>query len=222
MVRVEPLQRNPDPEEPEAPLVEAGIPDGRLVVAVVVNGAIPPRPAGRRQGPVPRRPRWLTPAPGCGPVPPRRAVEVAAVRIAAPGAARSARSTRATRATGVIEAGTARATRSARVIGRRSTRPTGAAGSARVTGSTRATGTTRAAGAARAPGSAWIVRSGRAVIRRGRAAVVTRGTRRLSRCGEGRTGAHAQGGGAKSADDRSPRNELLEFHSPSPNPKVST
>lgn len=202
------LQRNPDPEEPEPPLVEAGVPHGCFVVAVVVDGAVSPRRAGGRKWPIPCRPRWCTVSPRAGAVAPRGAVEVAALGIAMPGATRSARPARS-----------ARSARSAGMVGRGSTRtagPAGTAGSTGVTGSarrpTRIAGATRSARATRATRSARIIRSGRAVIPRSRSTVATAGTRRLSRCGERRTGTDAQRSGAKGADDRSPRNKLLQFH----------
>jgi hypothetical protein len=197
IVRVDLLQRDPDPEEPEAPLVEPGIPDGCFVVPVVVNGAVSPWPTGWRKRPVPRRTWRLTPSPRRGPVSPRGTVEVAALRIAAPGAARS---TRATGSARMVEPGSAWATRSARVIGRRSAWPTGTAGTARVIGSTGASGSA---------GSARIIGSGRAVIPGRRRAVITGSRRRRSRSGECRTGTHAQCCSTKSARDGSPRNELL-------------
>ena len=197
IVRVDLLQRNPDPEEPEAPLVEPGIPEGCFVVAVVVNGTVPPWPAGWRKRPVPGRPWRLTRSPGRGPVSPRRTAEVAALRIAAP---RTARSTGATRAAGsprVVVPRSAWAARSARVIGPGSAwtaRPTGparvigrgATWTARPAGSALVIGSTRSAWVARPAGSARVVRTGRRVeVARRRAAVVTAGSRRWrSRSGE--------------------------------------
>src|SRR5271166_2776436 len=64
------LQRNPDSEEPEAPLVEALVPCRLLVVAPVVDGSWR-RPVRRRQRPEPVG-RWRrTPAPRRGSVAPR-------------------------------------------------------------------------------------------------------------------------------------------------------
>src|ERR1700731_1139037 len=180
IARVDLLQRNPDPEEPEAQLVEPGIPEGCFVVAVVVNGTVPPWPAGGRKRPVPGGPWRLPRSPGRGPVSPRRTAEVAALRIAAP---RTARSTGATRAAGsprVVVPRSAWAARSARVIGR------GAAWTARPAGSALVIGSTRSAWVARPAGSARVVRTGRRVeVARRRAAVVTAGSRRWrSRSGE--------------------------------------
>jgi hypothetical protein len=85
-VWVEALHRNPDSEEPEAPLVEARIPDGCLVVAPVVDGTTPPLATGRGERPTPGRTRWRTQSPRRGTVAPGRPVEVATVRVSVPSA----------------------------------------------------------------------------------------------------------------------------------------
>lgn len=122
------LQRNPDSEEPEAPLIESGVPHGSLLVAPVVDRAISPVPAGRRERPVPIGPRRLAGAPWRGSVTPRRTAEVATLGISVPWAAGMIGSTRTT--------GPAR--RSAWVTGTaRAAGATWTAGSARITGCVR-------------------------------------------------------------------------------------
>ena len=144
------LQRNPDSEEPEAPLVESGIPHGSLLVAPVVDRPISPMPTRRGERPVPVGSRRLAGSPRCRPVTPRGPAEVTTLRISVPRAAGTARST-----------GTAGSTGSAWMIG-----PTRSAHPARMTGSARPAGPTlgsarsarpaRATWAARAAGSARI------------------------------------------------------------------
>ncbi len=156
------LQRNPDSEEVEAPLVESVIPHGGFLVAVVVDGAVPPLPAGRRERPVPSWPRWLTASPGCGSIAPRGVVEVAALRIPMP----TAGCARAAGSAGAVVARSARVARSAGISGR-----------------------------------VWR-------------AMTARRSRRWSRSGAGRTGAHTQRRRAKSTGDRDPAEKLLQFHGP--------
>ena len=164
------LQRDPDSEEPEAPLVEPGVPDGRFLVAEVVDRAVPPCPPGGRERPVPRRPRRLTVSPRSGSVAPRGAVEVATLGIAVPWPARatgptgSARMVGATgpagspRMVGRRSAWATRSAGSARMIGRG---PARAAGIAPVIGSARTTGSALVTGSARTTGSARVVGTGR-------------------------------------------------------------
>ncbi len=178
------LQRNPDSEEVEAPLVESVIPHGGFLVAVVVDGAVPPLPAGRRERPVPSWPRWLTASPGCGSIAPRGVVEVAALRIPMPTAG-------CARAAGSAGAVVARSAGSAGAVVARSAGSAGAvvARSARVA---------RSAGIS---GRVWR-------------AMTARRSRRWSRSGAGRTGAHTQRRRAKSTGDRDPAEKLLQFHGP--------
>jgi hypothetical protein len=192
------LQRDPDPEEPEAPLVEARVPNGSFLVTPVVDGAIAPLPAGRWERSVPRRPRRLTPSPGRGSVAPRGFVEIAAVGIPAPwagpsGAARSTWTVRvevsgSARAVCARPARSTRAARCARAV---------VARSARIPRSARITGAAWTAGSRRIVGSAWSQRW---------------------RCGRGvrHTGAHTQCRCAKRTGDGSPGNQLLQSHDPSP------
>ena len=111
------LQRDPNSEEPEAPLVEPVVPHGVFLVAPVVDRATYPLPTGRRERPAPLRPRWCARSPRCGSVAPRGPVEVATLRISMPWAARCARGaagvTRAARSA-VLVAGSAGATVSVR------------------------------------------------------------------------------------------------------------
>ena len=65
------LQRDPDTEEPETPLAEAGIPDRLLLVAPVVDRRRR-RPPRSRQRSIPIRRRRRPPAPRCGSITPRR------------------------------------------------------------------------------------------------------------------------------------------------------
>src|SRR6202020_1143637 len=44
------LQRDPNTEEVDAPLVESRIPPGRLLIAEVVDWTVVPSPPGRRKG----------------------------------------------------------------------------------------------------------------------------------------------------------------------------
>jgi hypothetical protein len=210
------LQRDPDPEEPEAPRVEPGVPNGRFLVAPVVDWAIPPLPAGRWKRSVPVRPRRLTRSPGCGSVTPRGPVEIATPVIPVPWATRSAWTTGSVR---VEVPGTTGPVR---------VEVPGTTGSARTTGSVRVEvpGSARATRTARA----MSARSARAVVlgtaRRARARSARPRSRRVMgsarrqwwRCWSGirRTGAHAQHRCAKSTSDGSPRNQLLQFHGPSP------
>jgi hypothetical protein len=202
---VELLQRDPDPEEPEAPLVEAGIPSGRFVVAVVVDGPVPPLPAGRRKRPIPRRPWRRTVSPRCGPVTPRGTVEVAALGIAAPRAARTVGSGTAgmvgARATGMVGAWTAGMVRAG------SAGAIGMVGGVTERGPAGTTRTARATGSARVTGSTRIIGAGRRVEAPGRRpTVVSAGSRLwLSWRGECRTGTHTQRCSAKGARDGSPR-----------------
>src|SRR6516165_4257409 len=165
--RVYRLQRDPDPEEPEAPLVKSGIPHGRFVVTPVVDWAIRPAPTGRRKRPVPRWPRRSAPSPGSRAVPPRSPVEVTALGIAAPWPAWATGSVRVA----APWAGSAR-------------------GSARTAGSAAATGPARIVGPGR-----WVEVSGRrsAMVIRGRRAVASGlSRRRRSRGGVCQTGGHSQ------------------------------
>src|SRR5205085_11611260 len=68
---------NPDSEEPEAPLVVTGIPDGLLLVAPVVEGRRRRTPRWR-QRPEVRRRRRRAPAPRCRAVAPWCSMEAAA------------------------------------------------------------------------------------------------------------------------------------------------
>ena len=230
--RVYRLQRDPDPEEPEAPLVKSGIPHGRFVVTPVVDWAIRPAPTGRRKRPVPRWPRRSAPSPGSRAVPPRSPVEVTALGIAAPWPAWATGSVRVaapwagsawpTGSVRVTGRGPAWATGSPRMIERVSAWVTGSAGASAtgVTGSSR--GSARTAGSAAATGPArivgpgrWVEVSGRrsAMVIRGRRAVASGlSRRRRSRRGVCQTGAHTQRRSAKSTGDGSPRNNLLQFH----------
>ncbi|MDT5147259.1 MAG: hypothetical protein QOC58_1904, partial [Mycobacterium sp.] len=177
-----------------SPLVESGIPHGSFLVAVVVDGAVSPWPAGRRKRPVPIRPWRLTRSPRCGPVAPWRAVEVTPMVISMPhpGSAGAA---------GVIP----RSARSAGVV-----RP-GSAGS---------TGVVRPGSA----GSAWTAGSARTAGRLWRRpAVATGGRRTVAACralvrpawvGECRTGARAQRCRAESAGYGCPPDQLLQCHGP--------
>jgi hypothetical protein len=71
------LQRDPNTEEVDAPLVESGIPPGCLLIAEVVDWTVVPSPPGRRKGSVVGRPWWLTRPPGPLSVPPGGSLEVA-------------------------------------------------------------------------------------------------------------------------------------------------
>jgi hypothetical protein len=170
------LQRNPHSEEVEAKLVKPGIPDGRLLVAVVVDRAVIPRASWRRQRSIPGRTRRRTVPPGARSVAPRGAMEVAALVVAVP---RTARSTWAAWAAGSVFAGVSRSTRPTRSKAAGATRSawavfagsTGSAGTTRSTGTAwvflRSTGSTGSAWvflrSARAAGSAWMfLRSARA------------------------------------------------------------
>ncbi len=226
------LQRNPDSEEPEPPLVESVIPHGRLLVTPVVDRAVSPLPARRREWPVPIGSRRLAGPPGCRPVTPRCAAEVATLRVSVPRAARptgSAGTAGTPRPARVIgSAGSARSARSARVIGStgsaRSARMIGTAGSAGSAGSalgaagvTGATRSARTAGSARTTGAARITRCVRWMDTSGCWPAVTAGRAgRRTRSGVGRTGTHTQRGGSQSAGDGDPPEYLLKFHSPSP------
>jgi hypothetical protein len=158
-------------------------------------------------------------------------VEVAALGISAPWRTRPTRSAGSAGSARVIGRGSAGSAsviglgpaRSARVIGlgpARSARVIGrgSAGSARVIGRRSAR---RSAGSAGAAVSPWIVGTGRgAVVSAGSAswwrAVAAGRSRWRPRSGVSQTGAHAQCRSAKRADDCSPRNQLLQFHGPSP------
>jgi hypothetical protein len=230
-VRGGPLQRDPDPEEPEAPLVEPGVPNRSFLVAPVVDGAVPPLPAGRRERSVPRRPRRLTRSPGCGSVTPRGPVEITTLRIPVPtagttGSAGAARTVRvevpgSTGPARAVVLGTTGSTGPARVVG--SARAvvlgtTGSTGSARVVGSGRAwTAWSAWAGSAGTARVTWSARTGTAGatgrVRRRRAMAAGRSPRR-SWGGVCRTGAHTDRRRAKSTSDSSRRKQLLEFHSP--------
>lgn len=210
-------QRDPHSEEPEAPLVETGIPDRGFLVAPVVDRAVVPAPTGRGKRSIPRRPRRLARAPGSGAVAPRGAVEVAALGVSMPGAAGvGIGSTESAGSTGVI-AGAARPAGATGVV-------TGPAGPARaagvISGSGRATGTARVtgpAGPARASWTAGIVRTGGRVATAGgrRPAMITR---RLWRSGSsvGKPGAHSQGRSAERSGDGHPSDKLLQLHDASP------
>jgi hypothetical protein len=229
------LQRDPDSEEVEAPLVELRIPEGVFLVAPVVDGAIPPLSAGRWEGSVPVRPRWCTRSPGCGSVTPRGAVEVAALAVAMPraGTARSAGTTRSVRSG---PAGTARSARSAGSVGSGAARAAWTARSAGSVGSgaARSTWTARSAGTGSRPtGSAGTVRIARCrpalamevseCLRAVVAARSTSGRRPMvaagwwrSGSGAGRAGTHTHRRCSKSAGDGDSRHQLLQFHGPSP------
>jgi hypothetical protein len=175
--------------------------------------------ARRWERSVPVRPRWLTRSPGGGSVTPRGPAEVATLGISMPWATRPARPARATGvevpgATGSVRmevpgtAGPARTTRSVRVEVPRS------AGPARAL-SARSAGITRCALVV-VPGTARCARAGSARARSRRVMGSARCQRWRCWSGIRRTGAHTQRRGAKSTGDGSPRNQLLQFHGPSP------
>src|SRR5208337_2850679 len=140
-----PLQRDPDSEEPEAPLVEPGVPHGCFLVAPVVDWATSPLPPGRRERSAPIWVRRLTRSPRCGSVSPRGLVEVATVRIPVPW-------TGSARATGSAWGWSAWATGSPRAA--RVTGTALATGSALVIWTVLATGPARARSTGARP--AWI------------------------------------------------------------------
>lgn len=189
------LQRNPDPEEVESPLVETGVPVRRFLVAPVVDRAITPWTARRGERPIPRRSRRRAGAPRARPVAPRGAVEVAPLVIAMPrttGTTGTGGPTRASGTTGMI--GTARTARTARTTGPART--------------TWAAGTTRAAG---------IIRPGGSVKAPGLRCAMTTGARwRPARCGVGKPGAHSQGRSTERSGDGHPSDKLLQLHDASP------
>lgn len=126
-------QRNPHPEEPEAPLVVPGIPHGLLHVAEVVDRRRRSAPRWR-QHPVPRRTRRRAPAPRRQAVSPWGAVEPPApiVVLRTPrrppivaGTTTIAEFTGPTRTTGATASGPTR-TRTTGHIPARPTRVTGA------------------------------------------------------------------------------------------------
>lgn len=218
------LQRNPDSEEPEPPLVESVIPHGRLLVTPVVDRAVSPLPARGRERPVPVGSRRLAGPPRCRPVTPRRPAEVTTLRVSVPRAAGPTGSAGTPGSTGSARViGSAGSAGSARVIG-----PAGPAGStgtalraAGVTGATRATraaGTARTAGTTRTAGAARITRCVRWMDTSGCRPAVTAGRagRWRTRSGVGRTGTHAQRGSSQGTGDGDPPKYLLQFHSPSP------
>lgn len=188
------LQRNPDSEEPEPPLVESGIPHGRLLVAPVVDRAVSPLPARRGEWPVPVGSRRFAGSPRRRPVAPRRPAEVAPLRVSVP---RTAGPTGPARVIG--SAGTTRAAGPTGMVG--SARTAGAAG-----GPTRAAGSARSTRAARPTRSARITGCVRWMDTRGRGPAVTAGRagRRPARSGVGRSGAHTQCRGAQRAGDGDP------------------
>ena len=192
------LQRNPDSEEPEAPLVELGVPERILLVAPVVDRATYPLPTGCRKRPTPVRPRWRASAPGRRAVAPRGSVEVAALGVAMPqaGTTRSAWSDawRSAGSTRSVVSGTTGSSRSARTPGTARSARCGSAGTAL---------------AVEIP--EWLpARSGR------RAMIAARVGWRRSWSGAGRTRTHTQRRSSKSASDGSPRHQLLQIHCPSP------
>lgn len=220
------LQRNPDPEEVESPLVETGVPVRRFLVAPVVDRAITPWTARRGERPIPRRSRRRAGAPRARPVAPRGAVEVAPLVIAMPrttgttgtgGSTRAAGPAGSARVIGTWAPGSARA---ARVIGTgpagptRASGTTGMIGTARTARTTGPARTTWAAGTTRAAG---IIRPGGSVKAPGlRCAMTTGAGWRPARCGVGKPGAHSQGRSTERSGDGHPSDKLLQLHDASP------
>lgn len=160
------LQRNPDSEEPETPLIEAGIPHGSLLIAPVIDRAVSPVRTGRGERPVPRGSRRRTGSPGPRPVAPWGPMEVAALGISVPRATGSTGAARPTRS----------ALRSAWVVG-----PARAAGAAWVVGPARATGPAGTIGTARMAGATWPARPARPALRSTGATWPTRSALRSAR-----------------------------------------
>jgi hypothetical protein len=235
--KVDSLQRDPDSEEVEAPLVEPGVPHRVFVVAVVVDRSTPPASARGRKWSAPVGMWRLAGTPGCRSIAPRSSVEVTALVVAVPGTAGTTRSvvtgttrsvvtgtTRSAWPTGAMHSGPARPTGTARSMVTRPAWPTGS-------GTTRS-GTTRPtrAGAARSrttrsarsrttwpvasSAAARVVWGGCGVACRRRGAVAAAGSR--ARSGAGRTSAHAQRGCPQGAGDGCSGHQLLQFHRPSP------
>jgi hypothetical protein len=226
---VDSLQRDPDSEEVEAPLVEPGVPHRVFVVAVVVDRATAPASARGRKRSAPVGMWRLAGAPGCRSIAPRSSVEVTALVVAVPGAAgpagavvtRSAWSVHS----GAMIAGSAGSAGSAGAViawsARSWTTWAVIAWSARswTTGAV----TTRTA-RSRASRS-WAARPTRTVAAAARILVCRSASRRRgavaaagswARSGAGRTSAHAQRGRPQGAGDGRSGHQLLQFHRRSP------
>jgi hypothetical protein len=121
------LQRDPDSEEVEAPLVRPLVPRGSLLVSKVVDGATVPLPSGWRYLSTPARPRRLTGAPRRGSFAPWGPLEVTTLVTPMPRlSARPARSARRRSARSARSAPRPLLARSARSARSVVTRPTGA------------------------------------------------------------------------------------------------
>jgi hypothetical protein len=222
--RGESLQRDPDSEEVEAPLVEPRVPARVLVVAVVVDRSVVPTPSWWGKRPAPVRTGRLAGTPRRRSVAPRSSVEVPAVVVAVPRATGPAGAV-ITRSARSVHSGTTRPTMSTRSAGAMITRCAGAM----ITRSTRSRATWAVTtGSARS----WAARSGatrptwpvassataRILVRRsanrGRGAVAAAGSG--ARSGAGRASAHAQRGCPEGAGDGRSGHQLLQFHRPSP------